>query len=336
MITVSAPSDELPGRTRARPWRAAGSLLVVAVAAVGLLPDLFGLDRRSPFAQLVAFRPTLLAGMVLVTGLAAGVARWRRRGWLLPAGLALVTAAGAGLVVPRALPDDIAAPVAGRTVTVLAFNTFEGRADVDAVAALVRDTRPDLVALVEAGPRYRDRLAPLLGPDYRPDGSDSSRRDVQGVSVLTHADLGAVAVQVREDTPFPSVEVTGGGLGGLRFVAFHAVAPTPGSVPQWRSDLATLGRWCANRDVGPAVVAGDFNATLDHAVFRDATQGCVDAAAQTGRGLVGTWNSRLPRWLGAQIDHVLLTGGVSALDSSVVDVPGSDHRAVLTRLRLPG
>ena len=50
---------------------------------------------------------------------------------------------------------------------------------------------------------------------------------------------------------------------------------------------------------------------------------------------MGTWPDRFPRWLGPQIDHVLVTGGVTAETFSVHDIPGSDHRAVLTRLRLP-
>jgi endonuclease/exonuclease/phosphatase (EEP) superfamily protein YafD len=83
------------------------------------------------------------------------------------------------------------------------------------------------------------------------------------------------------------------------------------------------------------IVAGDFNATLDHSVFRSAIAGCADAAEQAGEGLTATWSTRWPRWLGPQIDHVLVTGGITTETLSVHDVPGSDHRAVLTRLRLP-
>ena len=32
------------------------------------------------------------------------------------------------------------------------------------------------------------------------------------------------------------------------------------------------------------IVAGDFNATLDHSVFRTAMTGCADAAERTGDG----------------------------------------------------
>ena len=84
------------------------------------------------------------------------------------------------------------------------------------------------------------------------------------------------------------------------------------------------------------IVAGDFNATLDHSVFRDGDdrvrrrRGADRRRAWSARG-----RARLPRWLGPQIDHVLVTGGITAETLSVHDIPGSDHRAVVTRLRLP-
>ena len=47
-----------------RPWGLALTLVVVAGAAAGVLPDLLGLDGRTPFAQLAAFRPVLLGGLL--------------------------------------------------------------------------------------------------------------------------------------------------------------------------------------------------------------------------------------------------------------------------------
>ncbi len=336
---MSAPPDELPGPTRrgVRPWRLAFSLLVVAAAAVGLLPDLLGLDHRTPFAQLVAFRPVLLGGLAVLAVAAVVAAGVRRRGWALAAGLLALTLVGGALVLPRALPAlDVPEPDAppARTLTVLAFNALDGQADVGAVAALVRSSRPDLIALSESAGRYRDRLAPLL-PGYRFALSHERGDDLQAVTAVVRADLGDTTARVDRSTTFPSVELTGGGLGDLRFVAFHSVAPRIGDTAGWRADLATLDRWCADRGSGPTIVAGDFNATLDHSVFRDGMTGCADAAERTGAGLVGTWPSRAPRWLGPQIDHVLITGGITAEATSVHDVLGSDHRAVVTRLRLP-
>lgn len=334
---MSAPPRHLspsPARSRrggrAR-FTAAG--LLTAAAAVGVLPDLlFGLDRYSPFAQLIAFRPLLLGGAAVLTVAAVLVTAWRRRALPFAVGLLVVTLVGSWMVAPRAVADP--PPTPGRALTVLSFNTYQGEADVDTLAALIRSQRPDLVSLPEAGVDYRARLAPLVRPlGYRLyTSTPPARPDVAGTTALVADGLGEVETQVG-DTTFPYLEVTGGGLGGLHFVAFHAVAPTGGAVPQWRADLGTLSRWCAGAD--PAVIAGDLNATLDHSVLRAVIAGCGDAAAQRGQGLEATWPSWAPGWLGPQIDHVLSTRGIEAETFAVYDIPGSDHRAVVSRLRIP-
>jgi endonuclease/exonuclease/phosphatase (EEP) superfamily protein YafD len=319
--------------TRVRPLRAAGRIVgavLVLGLALGLLPDLVTLDRITPFAQLVAFRPVVLAVVAAAVAgpLVALLVRPQAR-WFVAAVLVVLVAA-AGTLVTRVLP---AAGAAGPDLTVLAVNVRDGGASVTETAALVATARPDLVALPEAGAQFRSRLAPLVEPlGYRLYGSTGEgRADVEGVSALAHADLGDVAATVDAATPFPSVVLSGGGLGELRFVAFHSIAPTPAGIRQWRSDLAHVATWCAAPT--PAIVAGDFNATLDHSVFRAGTAGCGDAAEQAGAGLVGTWPASWPRLVGTQIDHVIATHDLTADGFEVHDLPGTDHRAVLTRLR---
>ncbi|MGH3783192.1 MAG: endonuclease/exonuclease/phosphatase family protein [Pseudonocardiaceae bacterium] len=82
-------------------------------------------------------------------------------------------------------------------------------------------------------------------------------------------------------------------------------------------------------------MAGDFNATLHHSVLRDNVNGCSNAAACRGQGLVSNWPATWPRWFAAPIDHILATDGIHARDVEVLDIPGSDHRAIFARLRLP-
>jgi endonuclease/exonuclease/phosphatase (EEP) superfamily protein YafD len=335
----SSTPDTAPGersRSRRSPLRYVAAAVLTAVAAVVVLPDLvFELDRNTPFAQLVAFRPVILAAAGAVLALLLLIAVSRRRVRPFAAGLAAVLAVGAAVVAPRVIPDP--APTAGTPLTVLTFNALNGNADVDALAGLVRAERPDLVALTESGQTYRSRLAPLLDPlGYRsavaasPDGTD-----IGGVTAFVAAGVGEFDARVGEETArFPYLEITGGALGDLRFVTYHAVIPTPADTSPWESDLALLARWCAGP--APAILAGDFNATLDHSAFRTGTAGCVDAAGQRGAGLVPTWADRpLMRPFGPQIDHVLATDGITAETFAVRDIPGSDHRAVLARLRLP-
>ncbi len=71
--------------------------------------------------------------------------------------------------------------------------------------------------------------------------------------------------------------------------------------------------------------------------MRAGMAGCEDAAAQRGGGLIPTWGpSSRTRLIGPQIDHVIATTGITAETFSVHDIARTDHRAVLTRLQLPG
>jgi endonuclease/exonuclease/phosphatase (EEP) superfamily protein YafD len=323
--------------SNARPHRRLGSrwwaLPFILGVALLTLPDLVGLDVVTPLAQLVALRPYLLVGLAICVPVLLVLARWVRGGVIAACGVAVVLLVAGGLVAPRTVATPV--PAGGRTLTVAAFNTYSGGADVAEVAALIRDERPDLVSLVEAGTRFRSELAPLVEPlGYHlvtavgePDG------DLGGVTAVVAGHLGDVRSSTYLATPFPRVELEGGGLGDIRFVAFHTLAPRRGDVPQWRSDVGLVSRWCAGPR--PAIIAGDFNATLDHSVFRSAMAGCGDAAAQRGHGLVPTWPTWLPGWLGPQIDHVLATDPIVAETFEVREISESDHRAVLTRLRIP-
>lgn len=302
-------------------------------AAVLIVPDVLRLDRITPFSQLVAFRPVLASAAAAVAVVLGLLAISFRPLWPFAAVLAAVAAVAAVLVVPRTIGRP--APAQGRQYTVLAFNAYVGRADVYALAELIQTERPDLVALPETGARFRARLAPLVRPlGYRIFAADdSSGREVRGMTALAAGALGDVQTCPPNGTSYPHVELGGGALGDLRFVGVHLAPPRAGAVARWRGDLAALGRWCSGDT--PVVIAGDLNATLDHSALREAMRGCSDAAAERGAGLIGTWPSNRPRWLAPQIDHVLVTDGIATQSFDVIDIPGSDHRAVLTRLVVP-
>jgi endonuclease/exonuclease/phosphatase (EEP) superfamily protein YafD len=313
-------------------------VVIGSVVGVGLLtlPDLLRIDRFTPFAQVVSLRPYVLVGLAALVLVLAGLS-WRFRQLVLAAVVLLVVlVVGVAMTVPRTQAEPL--PSGGRALSVLTFNTLDGSADVTELAEVIRTGRPDLAALIEVGQTYRDRLAPLVEPlGYRmvtATGTDTDGvTDVYGVTALVAEHLRGTTSNVDMSTPFPIVEIEGGALGATRFVAFHAVAPRRGDVPQWSSDLGKLTRYCTGAI--PTIVAGDFNATLDHSVLRAATAGCSDAAAQRGQGLQATWPTWMPDWFGPQIDHVFATNPIAAEDFSVREISGSDHRAVLVRLRLP-
>jgi endonuclease/exonuclease/phosphatase (EEP) superfamily protein YafD len=87
----------------------------------------------------------------------------------------------------------------------------------------------------------------------------------------------------------------------------------------------------------PVIMAGDFNATLDHARFRALLRlGYVDAAVQAGRGLVPTWGPRPGGDLAMlAIDHILLDPRCAVRRVSAYKLPGTDHRALYAQIQLP-
>jgi endonuclease/exonuclease/phosphatase (EEP) superfamily protein YafD len=313
-----------------------------------LFPEVLGLNGRSPFVQVVAFRPQLAAITVVVAAL-AGLGAWTRRAGpdalLVAVALALVGIVGLVDVGARATGSAAAVGTgdsdssAGGSLVVLSLNTYKGQADPDALADLVRSRSPDLVALPEARGDLRRRLASRLDDDqggsgYRSYSADDSD-DASGMTVFVRSSLGRPTVAQDRSGTYPSIVVdlprsAPGVASGLRFVAVHPRSPRPGGTGSWARDVAGLSRWC--RAGRPTVLAGDMNSTEDHQAFTDATARCSDAGSVTGDGVTGTWPSWLPGFLGAQIDHVLTTGGPRPTAFEVVPAAGTDHRAILARI----
>ena len=303
---------------------------VAAAAAAVLLPDVLGADRVLPSIAAVAWRPQALAGTALG---ALALSAWRP---------ARPTAAALGAVAAAALAAVVArSPRAGRIapgpddLTILTANVLAGRADTGAVAALISREEPDLVVLPEAGCDYRDKLAPLVADlGYRGwAATPPGVRDIRGVVVFAGPRAGELRVAAESALHYRHVRVGGGILGDRELFAVHTAAPRNRRlVGRWRANLASIGGW--TRSEPAPLVVGDLNATLDHSSLRAALGGCVSAATGLG-GLVGTFPSSLPRWFGIRIDHVLVPAGTETVRCAVHDVPGTDHRAVVARVRLP-
>jgi endonuclease/exonuclease/phosphatase family metal-dependent hydrolase len=160
-----------------------------------------------------------------------------------------------------------------------------------------------------------------------------ARPGAAGSGLYSRHPLRALPEQ-RTQMAMPQAEFT---LPGGRQVAITAVHPVPPISPQafrdWRYDIGHLP---SARAAAPVrILAGDFNATLDHATLRSLIdRGYADAADRTGAGLVPTWglgSARPP----LTIDHVLVDERCAVRKVKVYDLNGSDHRAVFAEIRLP-
>src|SRR5205823_1406594 len=113
----------------------------------------------------------------------------------------------------------------------------------------------------------------------------------------------------------------------------HPPTRTPTQVARWEADLRLLPE---PEEGLLRVLAGDLNATPDHASFRRLLRrGWVDAARVTGQALRPTWAPLRWGWPRLSLDHVLVDPRIGVASFAVVHVPGTDHRALVADLRLP-
>jgi endonuclease/exonuclease/phosphatase family metal-dependent hydrolase len=276
--------------------------------------------------------------LLSVTPQVAAAAPWAVLGLRLagrrgPAATAALAAAALGVAVrPRGIPSRQPA-ASGPVLRVLTVNLWHGRGDAEAVVALVREASADVLFVQELTADAVTRLEQARLEDLMPRTRLELRRGSGGSGIYSRFPLseGPRVAPVRAAQPTALLELPGGEA--VELVCVHPSAPAlrRGGAVRWRAELAVLpppgGR--------PRVLAGDFNATIDHAAFRDVLRlGYADAARQAGKALTPTWG---PPGKGAvlALDHVLVDRSCAVLACSVHAIPGSDHRAVYAAIQLP-
>jgi endonuclease/exonuclease/phosphatase (EEP) superfamily protein YafD len=120
----------------------------------------------------------------------------------------------------------------------------------------------------------------------------------------------------------------------VRLQLAHPMPPLPGQVDVWRRELGALRDYAAASEE-PTILAGDFNASQDHAAFRRILDtGLRDGARLAGAARTPSWPARTAPTLGAQIDHVLVSADFSARKATFHPLTDSDHHALVADLTL--
>jgi endonuclease/exonuclease/phosphatase family metal-dependent hydrolase len=306
-------------------WAVAGALAGWAAARLA------GADRLR-FAEawtvpLLSFTPQVTAGA------------WASA-LLLPGAGPAAAAAAAGAVLaaavgPRAAPSRQPAAT-GPVLRILTSNLLVGRAEADVIVELVSSKHADVLFVQELSDDAETRLqqaglGELLPHRVTQNVPHGTRGSIYARYPLHAGPPGPVsAARCTAWLYLPSGQC-------VHLTCVHAAPPRPPWSPEatvrWRSQISALP---APGD-GPHILAGDFNATLDHAQFRELLRnGYVDAASQVGHGLSFTWGrhpDRRPTLLA--IDHVLVDRHCAVITTSAHRVPGSDHLALFAKLRLP-
>lgn len=301
-------------------------LLVVPVVPLAVLAALRLIGFDGDWYTLVALSltPYVAAAGLLLGGLALALRRW----WT--GGVALVLAIALAVVVLPRLSASEQRDLHGKTLRILSSNLLCGQADPKAVVDLVRTQRIDVLNLVEMTPRVVDGLTAAGLFDALPYRVLHPAPGAFGSGIVSRFPLKEVNLSGDSAAKQPGAEADLGDGVVLEIVAVHPISPDV-DTPQWEREIKDLSRPAGEH--GLRILAGDFNATLDHVAYRTVlSRGYRDAAEERGEGLAPTWPSSFPV---VTIDHVAVDNRAAVLDYGVFDMPGSDHRAVFAEVRLP-
>jgi len=302
---------------------------LVAVHAAWLVVRLFGFELGYPLMPLLAYTP-YVAVTALVAAVVALALRVRKAALIA----AVVGAGLVALVAPRAVGGPTEAQGgAGEPLRVMTFNLERGGADAEAIARLVARADVDVLSLQEIDADAVAELDAALRGEL-PSRVTALGEGTHGTALYARGTIrpldpahGTLNDQARALVAVPGAQA-------VELMAVHPLAPaSAGRVDRWRADMRALPS--ATPDAGVRVLAGDFNATLDHAELRRLiATGYVDAASVVGEGLRPSWpvGRLLPP---VTIDHVLADRRCGIRGVAVHKLPGSDHRAVIAELQIP-
>lgn len=236
------------------------------------------------WVALVAFTPYVAAASAVPLLLALGLRRWGAAVVALVASVALAVT-----VLPRHFGDGDQPAAEGR-LRVLAANLAVGAGDTESLMRIVRTLDPDVLALQELTPAARGRLEAAGLREIMPHVVDRAADRASGSGIYARHPLTEKPLitlggfrQARGVLRHPSGHE-------IEIVSVHPCAPRHDArVACWSEGLRALPR--AGGQL--RVLAGDFNATLDHSLMGDLLDsGYRDAADVTGNGLTATWPER--------------------------------------------
>ncbi|MET7291650.1 endonuclease/exonuclease/phosphatase family protein [Streptomyces griseoloalbus] len=321
--TVTGDGAVRPGgKRRFGAWCAA--LLFAGVSAV-VGCRVADTDGVTPVPQLLAFLPWLLvptAAGLLFTLLARW---WTGTVW----GVALLGLLAWFIEPYGKVGEPTGPPVA--ELRVLTSNVEFGQA-TGALIEAVRREKPDVVFVQECEYTCDATLKRELS------GTHPHRRAVEGGGSEGSVILSRFPLEAGDGVPgtmgMPGAVADVDGH-PVRLQLAHPMPPLPDQVGLWQRELGRLrDAAAAGRDT-PTVLAGDFNASQDHAAFRRILDtGLRDAARLDGADRTPTWPARTTPAFGVQIDHVLVSEEFAARRARFLDLADTDHRALVVDLTL--
>lgn len=212
-------------------------------------------------------------------------------------------------------------------IKVLTCNLLSSNSDYQGVKELIASVDPDFVVLLELNQAWQSELAELK--QRFPHFTELPSEDNFGIAAFSKLPA-RFETRFLTDFKVPLIEAALGDGLGVTVLAAHPLPPIGKVYSRSRNayllELAELARTKSK-----CLVAGDLNVTPYSPYFTDLLAAAELNDSRKGFGMQPTWPSEF-QWFGIPIDHILVSRGLTVLDRQVLEIPGSDHSAVMARL----
>ena len=319
----------------------------VGLSVLLVLASLLPLSRRPQWwirgLDFPRLQLAVLALLVLLAGFA--LHRWQPlgpAGWALQGLLLVCLAYQLSWVLPytpfwrRQVPRS--GSPGGPSLSLLSANVLMTNRCADALLALVRQQRPDLVITLESDHWWEQQLAPLE-TDY-PWSVKCPLDNLYGMHLYSRLPLEETELcfLVEEDVPSIHTRVVLAGGESVRLHVLHPAPPSPSENEESTerdAELLVVARSLLESRQ-PVVVAGDLNDVAWSSTTRlfRRISGLLDP--RIGRGMFNTFHVKFPflRW---PLDHLFHSRHFSLLSLRRLPDIGSDHFPLWVELALePG
>ena len=215
-------------------------------------------------------------------------------------------------------------------VRILQTNMLFTNRRIGGLMHLLESDAPDIVVVSEANSGHvaylRDNanLLPYQVSTAKDKGSFgmaiASRLELDNVQThhFVHDSIVAYSFDIRLDTQVVTI------------LSIHPSNPLKNFGLRDR-ELAVVARW-VKAQKNPVIVTGDFNITPYAYAYKYLLRDTGLLDVRKGRGINGTFHSRLPAFLRIPIDHTLYSEQLAVVDYKTAHINNTDHRATVVTI----
>jgi endonuclease/exonuclease/phosphatase (EEP) superfamily protein YafD len=297
------------------------------VASLGFLPGIWLCDI---FSQFRLVYPIMLLACTVV----AALCRTQLFAWILGSGTALMALP----VLLMFRPTACSSPPPEQEISILNFNTeFQHNDHYNLLAELVKQRKPDVIALVEVNQKWLDELSETLRPyQYR-------QLALSGPGIALYSRFPLVSTEIRSFGRSHHPRILAALQVGNQLIHFEVVHPRTPTAQGYaeRNQEFELIRPEVEKMGEPVILVGDLNCGPWSPAFRGLLESGLKDTEQ-GLGPQPSWPARAGRVIPfisipplIPIDHVLVSQSVCVRERTVGPALQSDHLPVFVRLAIP-